>query len=150
MLLITTQRILPDLQVFFDVIIIDAPCSGSGLFRRDAEAVKEWSANNVALCSQRQQRIVADVFPALKEGGIIIYSTCSFSPQEDEGIGDWMVEEFGLQSLQLNVDPDWNIIESNTTKGNQGYRFWPYLVKGEGFFIWRLKRTQLKKMRRLK
>ncbi|OJU23165.1 MAG: hypothetical protein BGN92_02245 [Sphingobacteriales bacterium 41-5] len=74
---------------FFDVIIIDAPCSGRGLFRRDADAVKEWSENNVALCSQRQQRVVADVFPALKEGGIIIYSTCSFSPKEDEGIVDW-------------------------------------------------------------
>ncbi len=67
------------LEGYFDVIIIDAPCSGSGLFRKDAEAVAEWSLNNVALCSQRQQRILADALPSLKTNGILIYSTCSYS-----------------------------------------------------------------------
>ena len=78
------------LENYFDAIVIDAPCSGSGLFRRDPEAINEWSENNVQLCSQRQQRIVADVWPALKQNGILIYSTCSYSAEEDEAILDWM------------------------------------------------------------
>jgi 16S rRNA C967 or C1407 C5-methylase (RsmB/RsmF family) len=65
------------LENYFDVIVVDAPCSGSGLFRRDPEAIEEWSEQNVALCGQRQQRILADVLPALKNGGVLIYSTCS-------------------------------------------------------------------------
>ena len=74
------------LENYFDVIVVDAPCSGSGLFRREPEAMDEWSENNVALCSQRQQRILADVLPALKKDGILIYSTCSYSKEEDEDI----------------------------------------------------------------
>src|SRR6185503_106244 len=69
---------------YFDVIVVDAPCSGSGLFRKDPEAISEWSLNNVALCSQRQQRILADVLPSLKNGGVLIYSTCSYSKEEEE------------------------------------------------------------------
>ncbi|HEY6063723.1 MAG TPA: RsmB/NOP family class I SAM-dependent RNA methyltransferase, partial [Chitinophagaceae bacterium] len=72
------------LKYYFDVIVVDAPCSGSGLFRRDANAINEWSKNSVQLCSQRQQRILADVWPALKKDGILIYSTCSYSKEEDE------------------------------------------------------------------
>src|SRR5258705_3076613 len=79
---------------YFDVIVVDAPCSGSGLFRRDEEAINEWSLNNVHLCSQRQQRILADVWPALKKDGVLIYSTCSYSKEEDEDILEWMNLEF--------------------------------------------------------
>src|ERR1044071_5586576 len=84
------------LENHFDVIVVDAPCSGSGLFRREPEAIEEWSINNVQLCCQRQQRILADIIPALKGGGILIYSTCSYSPQEDEQIVQWMRNEFPL------------------------------------------------------
>ncbi|MES1226926.1 MAG: RsmB/NOP family class I SAM-dependent RNA methyltransferase, partial [Bacteroidota bacterium] len=63
------------LPEYFDLIVIDAPCSGSGLFRKDPEAITEWSSDNVMLCSQRQQRILADILPCLKPGGILIYST---------------------------------------------------------------------------
>lgn len=123
------------LKGFFDVIVVDAPCSGSGLFRRDEEAINEWSENNVILCSQRQQRILADVLPALKEGGALIYSTCSYSQQEDEAIADWLTTEFPLSNMSLSVKPDWNMTETVTSSGNKGYRFWPHLVKGEGFFL---------------
>src|SRR6187549_714421 len=78
------------LENYFDVIVVDAPCSGSGLFRRDPEAIEEWSEQSVELCSQRQQRILADILPALKNGGVLIYSTCSYSKQEDELICDWL------------------------------------------------------------
>jgi 16S rRNA C967 or C1407 C5-methylase (RsmB/RsmF family)/NOL1/NOP2/fmu family ribosome biogenesis protein len=118
------------LENYFDVIVIDAPCSGSGLFRRDAEAIEEWSEQNVALCSQRQQRILADVLPALKNGGVLIYSTCSYSKQEDEEIVDWLKTELIINNEELIISPEWNIVQSDG-----GYRFWPDKVKGEGFFI---------------
>jgi 16S rRNA C967 or C1407 C5-methylase (RsmB/RsmF family)/NOL1/NOP2/fmu family ribosome biogenesis protein len=124
------------LQHFFDVIVVDAPCSGSGLFRREPEAIGEWSEQNVQLCHQRQQRILADVFPALKEGGVLIYSTCSYSKEEDEQIADWLMDTFTLDSLPLTVDASWGIIETRSDKHQaNGYRFFPYNTKGEGFFI---------------
>lgn len=118
------------LKSYFDVIVVDAPCSGSGLFRRDPEAIKEWSGQNVTLCSQRQQRILADVLPALKKGGVLIYSTCSYSREEDEEICEWLIKELSMVNGQLSIDQQWGI-----TKTNYGYRFWPDKVKGEGFFI---------------
>jgi 16S rRNA C967 or C1407 C5-methylase (RsmB/RsmF family)/NOL1/NOP2/fmu family ribosome biogenesis protein len=118
------------LQNYFDVIVVDAPCSGSGLFRREPEAIEEWSEQNVALCNQRQQRILADVLPALKPGGTIIYSTCSYSKEEDEDVVSWLQKEFSVNSYPLSINSDWNIIQSN-----EGYRFWPDKLKGEGFFI---------------
>jgi NOL1/NOP2/sun family putative RNA methylase len=131
------------LQNYFDIIVVDAPCSGSGLFRKDAAAVGEWSLNNVQLCSQRQQRIMADVFPALKENGIIIYSTCSYSAEEDEMIADWMIEKLKVESIQLKVESNWGIVETTSAQHNaKGYRFYPDKVKGEGFFIAAFKKTQ--------
>jgi NOL1/NOP2/fmu family ribosome biogenesis protein len=123
------------LENYFDIIVVDAPCSGSGLFRRDADAVNEWSENNVQLCSQRQQRILADVWPALKNNGLLVYATCSYSRVEDEDILDWLSKQFSIESLRLTALPGWNIVEVTGNKDVYGYRFWPHLVKGEGFFI---------------
>lgn len=122
------------LSGFFDLIVVDAPCSGSGLFRRDAAAINEWSPANVELCSQRQQRILADVLPALQPGGTLIYATCSYSPQEDEGIMDWLLGQGGLEGHRLAFDADWGIVET-VSSGAYGYRFYPDKVQGEGFFI---------------
>jgi 16S rRNA C967 or C1407 C5-methylase (RsmB/RsmF family)/NOL1/NOP2/fmu family ribosome biogenesis protein len=121
---------------YFDVIVADAPCSGSGLFRRDPGAMEEWSMDNVQLCSQRQQRIVSDILPALKTGGWLIYSTCSYSMEEDEQIMDWLVEEMEMESHALQIPAAWGIVETRTAKaGATGYRFYPDQLKGEGFFI---------------
>ena len=121
---------------YFDVMVVDAPCSGSGLFRRDEAAIDEWSPNNVQLCSQRQQRIVADALPALKRGGILIYSTCSYSIAEDEAIMDWLVAEMECESIKLNLENAPGVVESmSQNTGTAGYRFYPDKVKGEGFFI---------------
>ncbi|MFZ1371094.1 MAG: RNA methyltransferase [Ferruginibacter sp.] len=121
---------------YFDVIVVDAPCSGSGLFRKDPAAIGEWSENNVLHCAQRQQRILEHIMPALKDGGILIYSTCSYSKEEDEAIVDWMVEQLAVNSLQLAVHDDWGIVETVSEKEKAyGYRFYPDKVKGEGFFI---------------
>ncbi|HSZ84611.1 MAG TPA: hypothetical protein VK787_01200 [Puia sp.] len=121
---------------YFDVIVIDAPCSGSGLFRKEPDAINEWSEENVNLCNQRQQRIIADMMPALKQNGVLIYSTCSYSKEEDEDILDWMMEKFALNSTPLKRDENWNIVETISEKTNgYGYRFYPDKLKGEGFFI---------------
>ncbi len=124
------------LENYFDVMVIDAPCSGSGLFRRDPEAITEWSENAVQLCSQRQQRIIADAWPALKQDGILIYSTCSYSKEEDEDILDWMQEGLMAEGVRLAIKDEWNIVETlSEKKGWYGYRFYPDKVQGEGFFI---------------
>ena len=124
------------LEEFFDLIVVDAPCSGSGLFRKDPAAIEEWSLNNVALCSQRQQKILADIHGCLKPGGILIYSTCSYSEKEDEEIADWLLEQFEFESMPLTTEPGWGIVESiSKIKSAFGYRFYPDKVKGEGFFI---------------
>lgn len=124
------------LQGYFDVMVVDAPCSGSGLFRKDEEAIDEWSLNNVQLCSRRQQRILADALPALKKNGILIYSTCSYSKEEDEVIMDWLVQEFGMENLKLRIENDWNIVETSSSKTHsKGYRFFPDKLKGEGLFL---------------
>ncbi|MEO6490248.1 MAG: RNA methyltransferase [Ferruginibacter sp.] len=121
---------------YFDVIVVDAPCSGSGLFRKDPGAIKEWSLNNVELCSQRQERILADILPSLKPGGVLIYSTCSYSEKEDEHICDWLVKAQQLAGLRFDVKPEWNIVESVSPKQHAyGYRFYPDKLQGEGFFI---------------
>ena len=124
------------LENYFDVIVVDAPCSGSGLFRKDNNAINEWSEENVILCNQRQQRVLADVMPALKQNGVLIYSTCSYSKKEDEEILDWIMEGFKVESLRLKLDDNWNIIETISDKYNgYGYRFYPDKIKGEGFFV---------------
>jgi 16S rRNA C967 or C1407 C5-methylase (RsmB/RsmF family)/NOL1/NOP2/fmu family ribosome biogenesis protein len=129
-------RAFQKLPGYFDVLVVDAPCSGSGLFRKDADAISEWSLNNVALCSQRQQRILADALPALKEDGLLIYSTCSYSVEEDEEIMDWLVGEMEMESIALQVEEEWNIVVTKSNKtASAGYRFYPDKLKGEGFFL---------------
>lgn len=123
------------LENYFDVLVVDAPCSGSGLFRKDPTAIEEWSENNVALCRQRQQRILMDAWPALKEGGLLIYSTCSYSTEENEEISDWLMQQLQVSTCRLQLQPAWGIEEVQSASGAYGYRFWPYKVKGEGFFL---------------
>ena len=121
---------------FFDIMLIDAPCSGSGLFRKDPGASKEWSPDLVRLCSLRQQRIVADAWESLKEDGFLIYSTCSYSQEENEDLVDRIFQQFSCISIPLSPDPKWNIIETISEKhGAHGYRFYPDKVLGEGFFL---------------
>lgn len=117
-----------------DVLIVDAPCSGEGMFRKDPNAISEWSAANVQLCSQRQQRILADVWEALKPGGVLIYSTCTFNEAENEDNVLWTVNELGAQCLSLPVPAEWAI--AHTTKhGVSGYKFLPHRTQGEGLFM---------------
>lgn len=121
---------------YFDAMVVDAPCSGSGLFRKDEEAIDEWSLNNVQLCSRRQQRILADALPCLKEEGLLVYSTCSYSVEEDEAVADWLVREMNMESLSLNLSGFDGIVETLSPQtASPGYRFYPDKLKGEGFFL---------------
>jgi 16S rRNA C967 or C1407 C5-methylase (RsmB/RsmF family)/NOL1/NOP2/fmu family ribosome biogenesis protein len=136
-------RDLGRLENYFDIVVVDAPCSGSGLFRREPGAMDEWSESNVHLCSLRQQRILADVWPSLKKNGILIYSTCSHSREENEDILNWAVKEFEADSLPLSIADSSGIVETVTgKKETYGYRFYPDKVKGEGFFIACLKKRE--------
>lgn len=123
---------IPD---FFDVILVDAPCSGSGMFRKDPNAMNEWSEANVNLCHQRQERILADVYPALKENGYLIYSTCSYSMEENEAVLDWLCKTFSLESIRIPINAEWGIVETQSADHKAwGYRFYPDKVEGEGLF----------------
>ena len=96
------------LPSFFDVILTDVPCSGEGMFRKDPVAVEEWSPENVEICWQRQRRIIADIWPCLKPGGILIYSTCTFNTKEDEENVRWIQKEIGTELLEMGVREEWN------------------------------------------
>lgn len=121
---------------FFDIILADVPCSGEGMFRKDPVAVSEWSPENVEICWQRQRRIISDIWPCLKPGGILIYSTCTCNTKENEENIRWIRDEFGAEVLPLDVSEDWNIT-GNLLQGEDFpvYRFLPHKTKGEGFFL---------------
>lgn len=121
---------------FFDFIVADAPCSGSGLFRKDPQAIQEWSEENVTHCSQRQERIIEDSITALQEGGYYIYSTCSYSFEEDEKIMDFIAAIEGMTSVAVELPVNTGIVVTQSPKYQAaGYRFYPDKIKGEGFFI---------------
>lgn len=119
------------MQGWFDAVVCDAPCSGEGLFRKDPEAVREWSPEAVELCAARQRRILSAGVEALAPDGVLVYSTCTYNRSENEGNAAWLATEFDLEPLRLTVAADWGI-----TVGEQGgCRFFPHRTRGEGFFI---------------
>lgn len=122
------------LHDYFDVILVDAPCSGEGMFRKDTDAIGEWSVDNVKLCKQRQQRILGDIWPALKSGGLLLYSTCTYNIEENEENVVWIRDELGAEVLPVNIETEWGIT-SSFMEGMSAYRFLPHKTKGEGFFF---------------
>ena len=118
---------------FFDIMLIDAPCSGEGMFR-DQVALDEWSVDNTLLCCERQKRILSDSWPALKEDGILIYSTCTFNPDENEKNMKWLISKGEAESLKLDVSGYEGITEIDY-QGIYGYGFYPGRIRGEGLFI---------------
>ncbi len=135
--LITTQndpKQFSKLEEFFDYIQVDAPCSGEGMFRKDAAALHEWSEANCNLCSERSKRILGDVLPALAKDGHLVYSTCTFNPKENEELVSWASEAFDLSSVKFDFPEEWGISEVEFN-GVFGYYFYPHKVKGEGLFV---------------
>nr|WP_320036572.1 rRNA cytosine-C5-methyltransferase [uncultured Bacteroides sp.] len=124
-----------DLGTLFDLILTDVPCSGEGMFRKDPGAIEEWSPENVTICYQRQRRIIADIWSALKPGGILIYSTCTYNLMEDEENIEWIKKELGAESLFVDVPQEWGITGNLAGTDTPVYRFLPHKTKGEGFFL---------------
>lgn len=125
---------------WFDVVAVDAPCSGEGMFRKNPEARTEWSADNVKMCAARQRRILADVWDSLRPGGTLIYSTCTFNHYENEDNISWLAENFGCEDAGVTVPAEWNIAETEAG-GIKCFRFYPHKVTGEGFFACALRKT---------
>ena len=117
------------LKHFFDVLVVDAPCSGEGMFRKDPKSRDEWSEENIHLCSLRQKRILGDAWDALKPGGFLIYSTCTFNENENEE-NVRFIAELGAEQIDLNLPEP-------ITKGREGIGsyFIPGRTDAEGFFV---------------
>ncbi len=114
----------------FDVVLVDAPCSGEGLFRKDPNACREWSLEQVGLCSARQRRILGEAQALVKAGGLLIYSTCTYNKLEN----DQQVEAL-LETGQFNVAPLTFPAEWGIAATQYGYQFYPNRLRGEGFYM---------------
>lgn len=129
---IVTQNKVEDflpLEGFFDLVLVDAPCSGEGLFRRDPDTAKEWSRDAVTHCAIRQNGILENAFALLKPGGILIYCTCTFETSENEEQIEALMDKHDAELLDLNCEFE-GIINSRL-----GLRFYPSYIQGEGFFL---------------
>ena len=124
------------LEGFFDIIVTDVPCSGEGMFRKDAKAVEDWSENVVNLCSARQKRILADVWPALRRGGCLIYSTCTFEDAENDAVMEWVTCDLGGEIYEYDYSSLPGVISTRT-----GGLLVPGFVSGEGQFVSALTKT---------
>ena len=126
----------------FDLILCDVPCSGEGMFRKDPNAISEWSVQNVEKCWQLQREIVADAWECLNPGGLLIYSTCTYNTKENEENIRWILDTYDAQVLDIPVDPSWNITGSLLEGFNEPvYRFIPGITRGEGLFVCALRKA---------
>ena len=138
------------LNGYFNLIVVDAPCSGEGMFIKDPAAINEWSPANVDLCASRQRRILQDIWNSLQEGGYLIYSTCTFNHLENDNNLQYIVDELGADVIEINfiTTSENNAANNNTSANNTtdhksniiktpagGYQFVPGLVKGEGQYM---------------
>ena len=128
---------------YFDLIVVDAPCSGEGMFRKDKDARNEWSVDNVQLCTARQKRIVMDVWDALQPGGYLVYSTCTFNADENERNVNWIISETDAELLTIPA----NYLKNG--RGGVGFYALPSEVETEGFYIAVLRKKGEAKPRKL-
>lgn len=132
---------------FFDKILVDAPCSGEGMFRKNPEAIEYWSPEYVFTCQNRQKEILTETIKMLKPGGELVYSTCTFSPEENEEIVSWLVNSFQMKIMPINNLTSNQISHGKSEWGScQGLentlRFWPQDGIGEGQFVAKLIKTE--------
>jgi 16S rRNA C967 or C1407 C5-methylase (RsmB/RsmF family) len=122
------------LPSYFDLVLVDAPCSGEGLLRRHDEALNQWSPKLIEECTFRQKEILESSLECLKPGGFLIYSTCTYNARENEDNIKWLIEEKNCLpvNLPITLSPEITVTE---TCGNKAYRFFPGITQSEGFFI---------------
>ena len=134
--------------LFFDKAVVDAPCSGEGMFRKDENAVSEWSPDHVLMCAARQKTILDDASRMIKPGGRIVYSTCTFSPEEDEQVieafledhPEFSIEKMGKRQGLSQGRPEWS--KTGREDLAETFRIWPHLTEGEGHYIAVLKKEE--------
>lgn len=131
------SKAFSELKSLFDFAVVDAPCSGEGMFRKDPNSISEWSEQNVEICVERQRDIIENIWPSIKQDGYLIYSTCTYNTKENEANIRWICEELGACILKADINAFPEITETP-----EGYRFYPHKTKGEGFFIAILKKTE--------
>lgn len=142
----TPERIANNFEEYFDMVFVDAPCSGEGMFRKDDTAVSEWSPANVEMCAARQRDILDEAVKTVKEGGYLIYSTCTFAPAEDEGqVANFISEHPEFKACEIENfkyfdkgRPDWitgDYPDEIKNEVSKAARLWPHRIKGEGHFI---------------
>ncbi len=128
-------------KIAFDMILCDVPCSGEGMFRKDADSIGEWSVENVEKCWRLQREIVEDAWAMLRAGGHLIYSTCTLNTKENEENVRWMMEQFDAEPVVIPVEADWCITGSLLPDFSAPvYRFIPGVTRGEGLFMAVLKK----------
>lgn len=124
----------------FDLLLTDVPCSGEGMFRKEPDALKDWSPENVRMCAERQRRIIQEAWPALMPGGCLIYSTCTYNTAENEENIQWMEKELNAEILEIPTDESWPVLPAQA--GDMPvYRFMPHKSRGEGFFLALLRKS---------
>lgn len=125
-----------NIEEAFDVIVADVPCSGEGMFRKDARAIEEWSLDNVRMCASRQREIISTIWPSLRPGGCLIYSTCTYNTLENEENIKWICENLNAESLEINISDFAGVSPAiSGFEEIKAARFFPDKVRGEGFFI---------------
>lgn len=122
----------------FDIIMVDAPCSGEGMFRKDPETIREWNADKLQFYSERQQRILADIWDCLKPGGYLIYSTCTYNTGENEAVLEWLYRTY--KAVPVTIEHDFPGI-APAYSDFPAYHFYPHKIKGEGFFVGAVQKT---------
>ncbi|RMG80969.1 MAG: RNA methyltransferase [Bacteroidetes bacterium] len=115
---------------FFDLVLVDAPCSGEGLFRKDKAAISEWSPSNVQLCSARQKRILSEAAALVAPGGFLFYCTCTYNACENDENARFITQQFDFQTVKPPVSETWGLVETPF-----GFQFFPHRVRGEGFYF---------------
>lgn len=120
---------------YFDIVATDVPCSGEGMFRKDEGARQEWSVPNVIACAERQWSIVSTIWPALRPGGYLVYSTCTFNREENEDMVERIIRELGADLVCIPTQSGWHIDGDLTGQGREVYHFVPDKARGEGLFM---------------
>lgn len=132
----SSEEIAANFPHTFSFILVDAPCSGEGMFRKYPESIDEWSVSNVLMCSERQKEILDNAMIALKPGGYLLYSTCTYSREENEDIIQYLLEKYNLELSPMSPA----ILDYSTSLGNEpGAHFFPHIAYGEGQYMCLLK-----------
>lgn len=144
----TPDRLAGFFPEFFDKILVDAPCSGEGMFRKDETAISEWSLSHVTMCADRQRFVLEQAAQMLRPGGELVYSTCTFSAEENEGVisdflhehEEFTVKEAPCAAFFASGQADW--VKDPAAGIEHTMRLWPHRIEGEGHFIARLKKAE--------